>query len=32
MANTIFSKAPGAKPAGKPAPPPKTPEITRFSG
>ena len=35
MANTIFSKAPGAKPAaaGKPAPaPPKTPEITRFGG
>jgi twitching motility protein PilT len=35
MANTIFSKAPAAKPAaaGKPAPPPpKAPEITRFGG
>ena len=33
MANTIFSKAPGARPAAaaKPAPPPpKAPEITRF--
>jgi twitching motility protein PilT len=35
MANTIFSKAPGARPgaAGKPAPAPrKSPEITRFGG
>jgi twitching motility protein PilT len=33
MANTIFSKPPAAK-AGtaKAAPPPKTPEITRFGG
>ena len=34
MANTIFSKAPASRPGpgGKPAPPSKTPEITRFSG
>ena len=38
MANTIFSKAPGAKaspaakPGPKPAPPGKAPEITRFGG